>query len=235
MLKLTNRRRAAALLIGPLMLIATACGGSTDSEQSADEGVASLSDGASDGVTPVDGTSDEAAVDELEAPENPEDAFALFNECMEEHGLGGAITVIGGVGGESGTVQIEDVEAEQLDPQAGGSIEDFDPEMFDAANEACEGHLANLDGGFDLTPEQEAAFEDAQLEFADCMAEQGIEMPEFDSATGGIVVTEVIEGAEIDPQSGGLSPEDLGFDFEAFEEAASACDSVFEQFEELNP
>ncbi len=231
MLKITNPRRAIALLVGPLLLIATACGGSTDGEPSAGDGVASLNEGAAGAPTPAD----ESAPDGVEAPDNPEDALALFNECMEEHGFGGVVTVIAGGGPGSGGLPIGDTEVQEIDPQAElGSFEDFDKDAFDEANTACEGHLANLDGGFDMTPEQEAAMEDAQLEFADCMADLGIEMPEVVSS-GGFAITDEVEASEVDPQPGGPAPDDLGFDLEAFEEAASACDSVFDQFEPTQP
>ena len=230
MFKQTNPRRAAAMLFGPLMLIAAACGGSASDEPSAADRVASLGEAAAEAPIGTDG----AGVDELEAPEDPEDAMALFNECMEGYGFGGMVTVVAGDPG-SGGIQIGGSEIEEVDPQAqSGSFEDFDKDAFDEANKACDDHLANIDGGFDLTPEQEAAMADAQLEFADCMAEQGIEMPEVASSSGGFVSTAEIDASEVDPQSGGLSPEDLDFDFEAFDEAAKLCDSVFDQFDELN-
>ncbi len=172
--------------------------------------------------------------DPLEAPDNPEDAFALFNECMEEHGIAGGVTVFAGGDAETGAVEIEPMEIEEVDPQtAGGSLEDFDADMYDEANKACEGHLANIDAGFDMTPEQQAAFDDAQLEFADCMAEHGIDVPEPASSGGGIVVSAATE--EGDPQSGVGSPDDLDFDFEAFDEAAKDCDSAFAQLESIQP
>lgn len=211
MLKMTNPQRAAvALLIGPMLLMATACGSSADSQTSARDGV--------------------------EAPDNPEDAMALFNECMDEHGFGGTVTAIAAGGAEAGGIPIGEADVQEIDPQAnGGSFEDFDKEAFDEANEACGEHLANLDGGFDPTPEQEAAMADAQLAFADCMAEQGIEMPEIASSDGGFATTAQIDPSEVDPQSGELSPDDLDFDFEAFNEAATACNSVFDQLETAQP
>lgn len=230
MLKLTNPRRATALLIGPLMLMATACSGSTD-EPSAGNGVASLNEGAAGAPTPAD----ESAVDDVEAPEDPEDAFALFDACMEEHGFGGVVTVVAGGESGSGGIPIGEAGVQEIDPQdAGGSIDDFDKEAFDEANTACEGHLANLDDGFDLTPEQEAAMEDAQLAFANCMAEQGVEMPEV-ASSGGYATSVEAGASEFDPQSGELSPDDLDFDLEAFNEASETCDAVFDQLETAQP
>ena len=169
-------------------------------------------------------------------PTDAEDAFALFNQCMADHGIEGGISVSVGGDASSGAVQIDEMEPGEIDPQAGsGSIDDFDMEDLDAANKACEGHLANIDAGFDLTPEQQAAFDDAQLEFNDCMAEHGVEVPDLGSGSGGIVVGRAVASEDGDPQAGGLNLDDQDFDFEAFDKAAKACDFVFEQVEDLNP
>lgn len=201
-----------------VLFLAAACGGD---DVSTDAGIASLNDGADQVDTaPVDTA--------LEAPENPEDAFALFGQCMTDAGFD-----FGDTAGASGLIQIAPNAAVSGDDDANpqdqsGSFEDFDPEAFDEANEACEGHLANVDSGFDMTPEQQAAFEDAQLEMSECMEEQGFAIPELASAgDGGTILIE--DAAEVDnPQSGSSSVNDLDFDFEGFEEAAEMCQSVFD-------
>ncbi len=229
-----NRRWARAALLSTLLLVASACGSAGRND---DSGVASLTESVDIGASVENG--DTSSVDAgLEAPENPEDAFALFNECMTKAGFdfGSAVSV--GVG-SSGSIDVEPGEAivpDGVDPQQNsGSLEDFDPEAFDRANETCEGHLANIDSGFDLTPEQQAAIDDAQLEWSACMSDQGVEVPELQSSNGGsgaIVIDGSAEAA--DPQSGEASFEDFDFDFEAFDEAAQICQSVYDQYDELD-
>jgi len=57
-------------------------------------------------------------------------------------------------------------------------------------------------------------------------------VPEFDGGSGGLVVVGEVDSSSVDPQSGDISLDDL--DFEAFNEAAQACNHVFEQFETLS-
>lgn len=204
-----------------VILLAAACGGD---DVSTDEGIASLNEGADQVDTvPVD-----AAV---EAPENPEDAFALFGQCMTDAGFD-----FGDTAGATGLIQIAPNAADSGDdvvnPQdQGGSFEDFDAEAFDEANKVCEGHLANVDSGFDMTPEQQAAFDDAQLEMSKCMEEQGFAIPDLVSGgDGGTILIEDVPGVD-DPQSGSSSTDDLDFDFEGFQEASEMCQSVFDDLD----
>ncbi len=235
MLNPPSRLRNAFVMLGTLSLFAAACGGASETATDTDQGIASLAADASDTAP----TEDPQRGDEPEAPNNPEDAFALFNECMGDLGFDfGSVGIVGGgEGGFGAPIEIEEFGGgvEDFDPQeSGGSFEDFDAGAFEEANEACEGHLAGIDAGFDLTPEQEVLFEDAQIEFAACMGELGIDVPEIGSVSGGIVVESSSAEVEIDPQSGLPSFDDSDFDFEAFEEAAESCQYVFEQYEELD-
>ena len=188
------RRHRLFALLAALLLIAAACGSSPANDNAASDGIASISSDTTSGaggsdITAADETGAESGV--LEAPENPEDAFALFGDCMTEHGFdfGDALTTtVGGGGGAVIEVDPGDLDSE-VDPQAPVlSLEDFDAGAFEDANKECEGHLVNVDQFADFSPEERAAFEDAQLKFADCMAEQGIEIPDFDGATGGIII-----------------------------------------------
>ena len=75
-------------------------------------------------------------------------------------------------------------------------LDDFDFDAFQEADQKCSPLLANVGIGFDLGPEEQAAFEDAQLVFADCMQELGVEVPEF---SGGAVIGAItIEGDSTD-------------------------------------
>lgn len=215
-----------------LSLGAVACGGGgAGTETTSDtDGIATLTDDANE--TDTDGTEpsdDSGTVDSADAPDDPELAYALYDDCMADFGFDFQTSIAG----EGDGLAVEDQTLELDDPQTQGfdSPEDFD-ESFDEANAACEKHLANVDSGFDLDPEQQALLEDAQLEWAACMREQGIDIPDMDSGAGGAIVIEAgsVEG---DPQSGGDLGDGADFDFEAFDEANKACESAFDALEDV--
>ncbi|MEM8705791.1 MAG: hypothetical protein AAGE98_04995 [Actinomycetota bacterium] len=217
----------AALAVG-----AAACGSGTDTEASStdDGAIATLSDETTESSsTDAEGDSGPASTttDEAEAPDDPELAYALYDDCMAEQGFDFQTSIAGD--GDNGAIEI-DGDSELGDPQA-QSFDDADDfgEAFDTANAECEKHLANVDTGFDLDPEQQALFEDAQLEWAACMRDAGFDIPEMDG-DGGAISFE-IGGDESDPQSGELGGND--FDFEAFEEAAEGCNGAFEELDEI--
>lgn len=226
-----TRHRGIAALAAAVLLFTAACGSAGD-DDTADDGVASLSDQSTedsdesaDTEVGDDDPTDTEQTEQVEAPDNPEDAFALFEECMADAGLDmqpvdgddGSVQVLGDDDGQAGGIAI------------GGSIDDFDPDQFEEIAGRCEAHLASIDAGFEMSPEDEAAFNDAQLEWTECMREQGVEVPDFDGDSGGMIV---IGGPEVegDPQAGG-SIGDADFDFEAFSEADEACNHVFADFE----
>ena len=209
-------RWAGAPVLAGIALFASACGGGG---VSVDAGVASLDDSAPSATAEAQTTAADTAV---EAPENPEDAFALFNQCMTDAGFGfGEAISINGSGDALGGAIAVDIGGTnpgegQLDPQEQvQSFEDFDFEEFEEANDSCEGH------------------DDAQLDWTDCMREQGVEVPDFDGAgSGTIVIEQTVEGA--DPQSGVPSFDDSDFNFENFEAAADICQSVYDEYDELD-
>ena len=215
--------RRLLVLLFCVALVAVACGSSTSGGE-AEVGVASIAEADSRAVADPDSSNDSTTGgEELEAPEDQELAFALYEDCLEDQGIsfGGPV---GGPGGD-GSVSVEAIE---LEPGQDPQDLDFDAlnADFAAAEEQCRGHLANLDIDFEMSPEQEAQFADAQLEFSKCMGELGIDVPDFDAGVGSIV----IGGAdESDPQGGGFGGAD--FDFEAFEDAASQCEAAFENIE----
>lgn len=235
----TTRTRKAGFtaLLAVLTLVGAACGASEDSAGS-DVGVASLTEDSADQTSANQTSAEQASADGedsagqdgdggVEAPENIEDAMALFEDCMAEAGFD-----FGEFAGDSGGIAVETFggsDDADGDPQVfSGDLEDFDPEVFNEASSACEGHLANATGGFDLSPEEQVKFEDAQREWSECMRENGVEIPEFDGSSGGAIAIEVGGEDGADPQ-GGVSLDDFG---EEFEEANEACQSIFDELDE---
>jgi hypothetical protein len=218
-----------------------ACGSDEDAgANAAGDGVASLRDETID-LTDDAATvgSDEAAAGELEAPEDPEEAFALYDACLQEHGVDPG----------EGFVVIASDEALAVSPDQAapaGSLPEGDqvfvngrgldgedppeitPELIEAS-EACQGHLANATPDFDLTPEQEAAMEDAQLEFQQCMEEHGIEGGGFSVSIGeGPAI-----GVDEAPDEMTTTPP-VAVDPEEFQAAAEECRAVYEDYPELD-
>lgn len=199
-----------------------ACG--TASGADTTDGVASLQE--EDAATDTT-----AASEDPETPTDPEEAFALFEECMADHGIDmgeGAIrTSDGGV-----AIQRGESESESNSSFGGSQGEgiEVDPEEFRAADEECSHHLDNLDDGFELTPEQEAAMEDARLAFQECMKEHGVEgdfMVAVGNGGGASFSSEVDERTESDPQAQSeLDPEEL-------DKAHEECIKIFEETPEL--
>jgi hypothetical protein len=149
------------------------------------------------GVASLESESPANASAEPSASLSPEDAQLAFAECMRDHGIDVPDPETGG-GGGGGAVRI------------GGRGEN--PEEFQAAMEECNEFLEAA-GNFRGEPDPEQF--DRMLEFAQCMRENGIDMPD-PQAGGGIRIQRndngnVTNGAgEIDPES----PE-----FQAAEEA----------------
>jgi hypothetical protein len=153
-------------------------------------GAACSNGGGDDGVATLGGDQGAAAASASPSAD-PEDALAEFAECMRENG-------------------IEDFPDPQIDedgritfgaPSGGGDGEAPEPgdrERLDEAMAACQDLLPQGLGPGNLTPEDEAAFQDALVDYTDCMREQGIDMPDPDfSGDGG----GFIGGAEgVDPQ-----------------------------------
>jgi hypothetical protein len=246
-----------------LTLVAAACGSADDGAQG--DAVASLRDlgsvdGASDADsattdhadhdpassdpasgdsadTSVDGSSDDSS---LEAPDDPEEAFALFDQCLQDHGVDpGEGPVF--AGGDSNAIAVAPSQA----TPAGGSGPDsqvfvygqspdgsgppeIDQKMIDAM-EACRGHLANATPDFDLSPEQQAALEDAQLAFQQCMEDHGIEGGGFSISIGGGPSLSVNEKQDDDA----APPPTVDVDPEQFQAAAKECQSVYDDYPEL--
>lgn len=180
------------LITIPVLVVAlAACGGSDD------DGVASLSD-----AEPV-------VEDEASTEVDNEQAILAFAACMRENG-------------------VEDFVDPEFDGQGnvrfrfGGSEGAFDEsqrETVEAAFEACRTELEGIafgPDGIDLTE-----IEDTLVEFAECMRENGYDMPDPDLSLlapgpGGEPGTAGPFGGEVDP------------DDPAFQEALEQCRALFE-------
>jgi hypothetical protein len=159
-------------LVGALSLALVACGGGNG-----DDGVATLGD-----------AGDVAAGASASPSVDPEDALAEFAECMRDNGIedfpdptideNGGITI--GIGGGDG----------------GPPSEEGREELADAM-ETCRELLPQGDGPGQISEEDQAAFQDAMLEYAQCMRDHGIDMPDPDFSGGGAFQ---IGGEGVDPE-----------------------------------
>lgn len=176
----------AALALG---LLAAACGGSPEGGTG---GIASAGDGSAAKTTADKGKAD------------PEQAGLDFARCMREHGVdmpdpqagGGGMVMIGPGPGEA-----------QAGAPAPGP-----PPGFEQAHEACKHMLEDLigDGAGPLDP----AEQDRALQFARCMREHGVDMPDPDFSGNGARIA-IARGPGLGPDS------------ETFKAAQEACGGLF--------
>jgi hypothetical protein len=185
-----HRRALAVPAIVALCLLATACGGSSGASS---DGVATAGgDGAT--RTGTGGTTD------------PEQAGLNFARCMREHGVDmpdpqageGGMVIVGGGPGPGGDAGVA--------PSFSGP-----PAGFEEAHKACEHHLEGLIGEGPGPMDAEA--QDRALKFAQCMRDNGIDMPDPDFAHGGVRITM------------GAGPGSA--DFEAMKAAQEKCGGAF--------
>lgn len=151
---------AAVTSLAAMALVLGACSGG-----GGEDGVATLG-GGQDDTSGATGSSVDA-----------EDALAEFAECMRENGIedfpdpqvdeNGAI-VIGGPGGGGS-----------------GPPDDADLEEIQQAMQACQDLLPQGLGPGEISEEDQAALQDAFLEYAQCMRDNGIDMPDPDFSEGG--------------------------------------------------
>jgi hypothetical protein len=186
-----------ALLAVVLLLLLTAC---TGAGAGADpDGVASLVDpSAAPSASPA------ASLD-------PEAAMEAFTDCMREHGVDVQTSAVDEAGG-SGNGPVKNVTIGRGADKTGTDIKDFE-----AAQKACASLLpkGGTNGpGAAIDPE----FEQKMLDFAKCMRDHGIDMPDpqFSSTGGGGKVTIGTPG-----DGGGIDPES-----KSFQDAQKACESL---------
>jgi hypothetical protein len=157
-------RRRIPLVLGAVVvvLLAGACGPDRGDGTS----VASLGNGRGGSTAGQDRGGDNAEKD-------PEEAALAFARCMREHGVDMPDPQVD----EGGRMRFE---ARGAGPGAG-------EEDFAKAHEACQDLLGEA-GPQNLSPEDRKAMQDAMVAYARCMREHGIDMPDPDPETGGIVV-----------------------------------------------
>lgn len=153
--------------------------------------------GDDDGVASLGGVSTETETTTTTASDDPEEVLLDYTECMRDEGIDIPDPEFS-ADGRGGRIQ--------LGP---GGIDPDDPD-FQAAQKKCEPLLESLRQNFD--EEDRQAMQDAALEFAKCMREHGIDMPDPDFSEGG--------GAF---RNSGIDPDDPDF-----QKAEKACEGAFE-------
>jgi hypothetical protein len=157
--------------------------------------VATLGEG--DVETEDDGSGDGGELTDAER----EDAMLEFTECMRDHGVDMPDPQVTGDGGGRGGVAIE------------MNGEGRDMEAFEEADEAC-GHIIEDAFGTpeEMSPEEEAEMRDNALAFAECMRDNGIDMPDPEFGEGGRGFTMKVG------EPGSFDPSD-----QDFQDAQEAC------------
>jgi hypothetical protein len=211
-----------------LALLLAACGGAGTAEEDPD-GVARLG---TDTTTTVEDASD-ASSDEAVAPTDRNDAFLLYDQCMAEEGFP---TDAAGQANDGPTVQQgtaggpdeDDGSTNRAVGPGGIEIAPEDLEAFEAANQVCQAHLANLAQGEEFTPEQQAALEDANLRVQQCLADKGIDaqISIGGGDGGGLIQDEDSDDNAPPPNQGEVDPEEL-------DAAMAECMSIFDEYPEL--
>jgi len=156
------RRSLVAALAAALTLTTSlaACGAEAD-----EPGVATLDESRSDGSG--DSGDDDAAGSE----EDLEEQALAYSQCMRENGVPDFPDPV--------------VEDGRLQMRVGGPDQPrLDPEAMDRAQEACK-DLAPKGGG-NVPDERRQEMQDAALEYAQCMRENGYDMPDPEVGDGGM-------------------------------------------------
>ena len=161
----------AAVATTLLAAVASGCGSSDDGE-----GVARLDDGAAATATTQGGTD--------RASDDPQEAALEWARCMREQG-----------------VDVPDPEVSDgrvlIRPGAGG-VRRADPEAFREAAETCGTPFGDA-GPPQLSERERAELQETMLEFARCMRDEGIDMPDPDFSQGGGFFRMGGPGSGVDP------------------------------------
>jgi len=188
-----NRRWPAALAAA-IVLTAAACSGSGTSG-----GIASLEDDSGE-ATITTGAADDQV--------DPEQAMLDFAQCMRDQGIDMEDPTLD----ENGNFTM-------LRPTGGGEEGGFDPadrEAMQAAREACSQYLEGITQQF-ARPDQ-TEMQDLMLQYAACMRENGVDMPDPDFSTS----EGEGPGGRLGFTTGDYDPNDP-----TFQAANEACQGIF--------
>jgi hypothetical protein len=131
------------------------------------------------------------------SPEDREQAGLEYARCMREHGVDFPDPV-------NGRFEFRNQRGDQR--------------KLEEAQRACQGILR--DAAPQLSEEQEAELRQAAVEFAECMREHGVDMPDPKFPQGGGVLMQMPRGAQSDPD---------------FEEAQKTCQPILNEAEPEGP
>lgn len=165
-----------------LVLIVAACGGSSSGESDSASGIVQSGDldaPAQEIPSPATSEGEQAAADTSDAdsipsevdPEEiaPEDGFLMFAQCLRDEGLDVSDPDFSSSSGRGPGGFLRDVDRQ-------------DPEV-QAALEVCRPLIRNSRP--ELTAEEQAERQDAQLAFAACLRDQGLDVADPDFGGGG--------------------------------------------------
>lgn len=130
---------------------------------------------------------------------SPEEAGLAYAECMRENGI-----------------DMPDPETNRGEMmQRLGDDVDPSSDQFQRADEQCRTHLEGMvqDRMDDLSPEEQERLQEQMLELAECMREQGYDMPDPQIGSGGVRI-----GLGPDEGEGRVDPRDP-----EFRDAIEAC------------
>jgi hypothetical protein len=206
----------AAALVGVALL--AGCGGGGD-DDAGDAQIASLGTAAttvvpataSDGSSspPSDITSSASAPpdgSEIETlSSDPDEAALDYVECMRDHGIDMPDPQPGG------GILVQQSADDEGDDEVGAAPV-FDDEGFAAADAECQKFMEAAFGAMEIDPEREAEMQENMLEYAQCMRDHGIDMPDPQFDGDGRVAIQIG-----DPDGG------QRMDQEEFEAANEAC------------
>jgi hypothetical protein len=183
---------AAALTL--LATVASGCG----SSGSEDEGVAAID---TDTSSSADGA---ASTTPQQTDEDPQEAALKWARCMRENGV------------DVPDPQFDSSGRGRVEFRAGSRAAAGNEDEFRKATEKCGTPFGNA-GPPQLSDEERQELQDSLLEFAQCMREHGIDMPDPKLGSGGGVFS-------IGPGGGG----GIDLDDPDFRKAQEACGSILQ-------
>jgi hypothetical protein len=184
---------AAALVV---LLLAAAAVASGCGSTSADDGVAALDDAA---ATTSEG--DESTASNGDDEDDPQEVALAWAKCMREHGVDVPDPEVD----ENGRVRVM--------IQGRRAAEGVRDDTFAKARDECGTPFGDA-GPPPLSEEERAKMQETMLEFAACMREHGVDMPDPDFSDGGGRFG--FGGTNVDPQSS------------TFQKAQEACQDIIE-------